>query len=174
MRLLPVILLATIMLLGSVKLSYSQEKLRLLPSVEMKSLDGKSINSKSFENNGNPIIISFWATWCKPCIQELTNIAEIYDEWKEKTGVKLIAVSIDDARNMSKVGPLANGKGWEYEVYLDPNSDFKRAMNVNTVPHTFLLNGKKEIVWNHNSYAPGDEHKLYEKIVKLSEEKTTP
>ena len=45
-------------------------------------------------------------------------------------------------------------------------------MNVNNVPHTFLLNGNGEIVWQHNSYAPGDEEELYENIVKLSEGKT--
>lgn len=136
-----------------------------LPSAMVKTLDGASIDTKSFDNDGKPMIISFWATWCKPCVLELNTIMDEYADWQEETGVKLIAISIDDARNTPKVAPFVNGKGWEYDVYLDPNSDFKRVMNVNTVPHTFVLNGDKQVVWQHNAYAPGDEEELYE-IVK--------
>jgi hypothetical protein len=102
----------------------------------------------------------------------LTNISDLYDDWKEKTGVKLIAISIDDARNMAKVAPFVNGKGWDYEVYLDSNADLKRALNVNLVPHTFLLDGKKQIVWQHNSYTEGDEIKLFDLIQKVAAGKT--
>ena len=80
--------------------------------------------------------------------KELNNIAEVYDEWQDETGVKIIAISIDDTRSMSKVAPYVNSVGWEYEVYLDPNGDLKRAMGVSTVPHTFLLNSKKEMFGN--------------------------
>lgn len=144
-----------------------EQKGRTLPSVDLQDLNGKNVNSTKIENNGKPMIISFWATWCKPCINELSNIAELYEEWQEQTGVKLVAISIDDARNQSKVQPFVNGKGWDYEVYLDSNADFKRAMNVNIVPHTFLLNGKGEIVWQHNSYNDGDEKKLFDRIKEL-------
>lgn len=136
-----------------------------LPSATVKTLDGKTVDTKTFENDGKPIIISFWATWCKPCVLELNTIMDEYADWQEETGVKLIAISIDDARNTAKVPPFVNGKGWEYEVYLDPNGDFKRVMNVNTVPHTFVLNGDLQVVWSHNAYAPGDEEHLLE-IVK--------
>lgn len=140
---------------------------RSLPEVELKTLDGKTISTKDFQNNGKPIVLSFWATWCKPCVNELTNVAELYEEWQEKTGVKIIAISIDDARNMAKVAPFVNGKGWEYDVYLDPNGNLKRALNINLIPHTFLLNANREIVWQHNSYTEGDEIKLFEMIQKL-------
>ncbi len=138
-----------------------------LPSVTIKAIDGNSINTDELNNDGKPMIVSFWATWCKPCVLELSTIAETYDEWQEETGVKVIAISIDDARNTSKVQPFVNGKDWDFEVYLDPNGDLKRAMNVNTVPHTFLFNGAKEVVYQHNSYAPGDEQYLYSKVKEL-------
>ena len=146
---------------------YSQNK--LLPSVDVKTINGKSININSIENNEMPIVINFWATWCKPCKKELNNIAEVYDEWQDETGVKIIAISIDDTRSMSKVAPYVNSVGWEYEVYLDPNSDLKRAMGVSTVPHTFLLNRKKEIVWQHRGYVDGDEDELFDEIQNLIE-----
>ena len=68
---------------------------------------------------------------------------------------------------MSKVGPYINASDWEYDIYLDPNGELKRAMGVSTVPHTFLLNGKKQIVWQHRGYVDGDENKLFSEIKKL-------
>jgi cytochrome c biogenesis protein CcmG/thiol:disulfide interchange protein DsbE len=138
-----------------------------IPSVNIKTINGGIINTSEFQNNNNPIIISFWATWCKPCKEELENIHEVYEEWVEETNVKLIAISIDDARNASKIKPLVNSKGWEYEVYHDSNSEFATQMGVKPIPHTFLLDGKKTIVWNHTGYTDGDEEDLYEKILEI-------
>ena len=143
-----------------------------LPSVDLKTLNGKKFNTQSMDNEGKPIIICFFATWCKPCMIELNAIAELYDDWKEETGVKIYAVSIDDSRSASKVLPLVKGQNWDYEFLLDENSDFKRAMNVNDIPHTFILNGNKEIIWQHTSYSLGSEEE-YIKVVKklIAEEK---
>ncbi len=139
-----------------------------IPSVEVKKIGGESFNTSTLSNDGKPMIISFWATWCKPCVQELTAISEQYEEWQKETGVKVIAVSTDDSRNLARVQPFVNSRNWEYEIYLDPNGDFKRALNVNNIPHTFLVNGKAEIVWQHNSYTPGDEEELFELVKKLA------
>jgi cytochrome c biogenesis protein CcmG, thiol:disulfide interchange protein DsbE len=138
-----------------------------LPKIDLKTLENTTINTSSFENDGKPIVISFWATWCKPCVKELSTIAEEYEDWQEETGVKIIAISIDNTRNMSKVKPKVNAEMWDYEVYCDPNGDLKRAMGVSSVPHTFLLNGKGEIVWQHKGYVDGDEIELYEQIEAL-------
>lgn len=139
-----------------------------IPATTVKKLDGSKVNSSSFSNDGKPIIISFWATWCKPCKKELDAIQENYSDWVKETGVKLIAISIDDARSVGKVVTDVRSKGWDFEVYLDENQDFKRAMNVNNVPFTFLVDGNGKIVWSHNSYTEGDEEKLYENVKKLA------
>lgn len=162
------------LVVGMILLSYicfaqdvQTEKKDQLPSVEVKTLDGKKINIKDLSNNGKPIIISFWATWCKPCVKELTTIAEVYEEWQKETGVKLVAVSVDDTRSAAKVGPLVDGKGWDYEIILDVNGDLKRAMNVNEVPHMFIVNGKGEIVWQHTSFADGGELEIIAIVKKI-------
>jgi len=138
-----------------------------LPSVDLKTLDGQVINTSSFYNDGNPIIVSFWATWCSPCKRELNNINDVYEDWVDETGVKLIAISIDDARQVFKVGPFVEGVAWEFDVLLDTNGDFKRAMNVNNVPFTFILDGEGNIVYEHNNYAEGDEDEMYQLILEL-------
>lgn len=138
-----------------------------LPNVNIKTFDGKSFNTSEIQNDGKPIIISFWALWCKPCQKELDAFNEHYEEWQEETGLKIYAVSIDDSRSTSRVQPHVNGKNWEFEVLLDANSDFKRAMNVNMVPHTFLLDGNGKIVSQHTSYFDGSEIELYEKVKEI-------
>jgi cytochrome c biogenesis protein CcmG, thiol:disulfide interchange protein DsbE len=145
----------------------SEKKSRKLPVVDVKTLDGKIISTSTLSNNGKPIIISFWATWCKPCVAELTTISDVYEDWQKETGVKLIAVSVDDSRSSAGVKPLVDGKDWPYEILLDANSDFKRAMNVNLIPHTFVLNGNGEIVWQHTSFSQGSEMGLIEVVRKV-------
>lgn len=140
-----------------------------VPSVMLKDLDGNTVNTAEVSNDGNPIVISFWATWCKPCILELNTIAENYDDWQEETGVKLVAVTIDDERNKPKVKPMVDAKGWEYDIWYDTNSELKRAMGVNNPPQTFLLNSEGNIVYSHNGFMPGDEEELYDEILKLTE-----
>jgi cytochrome c biogenesis protein CcmG/thiol:disulfide interchange protein DsbE len=140
-----------------------------LPSVLVKDINGNTINTSSFNNHGKPMVISFWATWCSPCRKELNNIAEKYDTWVKETGVKVIAISIDDSRSSHQVKPVVDAASWDYEIYLDENSDFKRAMNVQNPPFTFLLNGKGEVVYSHSGYLPGDENELYEKIKALKD-----
>ena len=154
------------LLLMTFGLAMAQQK---LPSVEVKTLDKKVVDASTLENDGKPMVISFWATWCKPCQRELDAINDVYEEWQEETGVKLFAVSIDDSRAVSRVAPLVNGKAWDFDVLLDTNSDLKRALGFATVPHTILLNGKGEIVYQHSGYSDGDEDELYEKIKELVE-----
>ena len=135
-----------------------------LPNVRLQDIDGHTIQTGSISNDGNPIIISFWATWCKPCLRELKAIHEVYPDWQDETGVKMIIVSIDQAQDANRVKPLVDGFGWEYEVLLDPNGDFKRAMNVQNVPHIFVLDGKGKIVYNHAGYTEGGEQDIYDAL----------
>ncbi|MFH1159457.1 MAG: TlpA disulfide reductase family protein [bacterium] len=162
-------LFVILFLTGIVTLAQNaSEDKNTIPSVDIKDIKGNPYNTKNISNDGRPFILSFWATWCKPCIKELTAISDVYDDWREETGVVIYAVSIDDARSSNQVGPYVNGKGWEYQVLLDPNGDFKRAMNVNLIPQTFIIDGKGEIVWQHTSFAEGNELELIKLIRKLN------
>lgn len=152
----------------SVQLFAQDKPNRALPKVDLKTGSGENVSTSSFENDGKPIVIDFWATWCKPCIEELNAIHDVYEDWQKETGVKIIIVSVDDARTMQRVAPFVNARNWAYESYVDPNGDFKREMNVNMPPQTFVLNANKEIVWQHVGFSPGDEDELFEAIKKAS------
>jgi peroxiredoxin len=156
------ILLVALLLVGYIATASAQ-----LPAVSLKTIDGKTINTAELSNDGKPFIISFFATWCKPCNRELKAIQEVYADWQDETGVKVIAISIDQAQNIQKVKPLVDGNGWEFDILLDPNSDFKRAMGVNMIPHVFIIDGKGNIVESRSGYTEGGEEHLIEKVREL-------
>ena len=141
------------------------------PSINIKTLDGKTINTSEFTSNGKITVVSFWATWCTPCKRELDVINEVYAEWAEKYNIQLLAITIDDARGLTKVPAMVQSKGWEFTVLADSKQELQQALNFQTIPQTFLLNEKGEIVYAHNGYNPGDEIELEHKIAELSAKK---
>ena len=138
-----------------------------LPSVELKNLEDKVVNVSQLSNDGKPFVISFFADWCHPCKRELRAIHEVYADWQDETGMKLIAVSEDEAHNINKVKPTVESEGWEYDVLLDPNGDFMRAMGVQAIPHIFVLDGKGNIVYSHSGYTEGSEQAVIDKIREI-------
>ncbi|MGE5479852.1 MAG: TlpA family protein disulfide reductase [Chloroflexota bacterium] len=157
------VIIALVLTIGALR----AEEARKLPNARVKNLKGELVETGKFENGGKPMIISFWATWCKPCLSELIAMNELYEKWQEETGVKIIGVSVDDTRSSKKVAPFVKGRGWKFDVYLDENKDFQRALNVNNPPHTFLINAAGEIVFEHTGYASGDEKLLHDELLKL-------
>lgn len=141
--------------------------MKKLPSVKVTDLKGNNVDASTLYNDGKPFAVMFWATWCGPCIKELTNTAELYGDWQKKTGVKIYAVSVDDSRASNKVQALVEGKRWEYDILLDKNQDLMRALGIQMPPTTYLLNGNAEVVWVHPAYIEGDEFELGERIEAL-------
>ena len=138
-----------------------------LPDVKIENQEGKVVSTKSLAD-GTPMIISFWSTTCKPCIQELNAINDNLADWLEEVDMKVVAVSVDDARTVSRARAMTKGQGWDdYVCLYDKNQDFKRAMNVSLTPHTFIVDGKGNIVYSHSGYTPGSEQELFEKIKAL-------
>lgn len=139
-----------------------------LPNISIKNVDGKLINIQDYAKNGKITILSFFATWCTHCSKELKNISDLYEDWVSQYNLELVAISIDNSRNVAKVKPFVNGLGLDFEVLLDSNEDLKRAMNVTQIPFTFLINKEGKVVYSHSGYAEGDEYTLEEEIQKIS------
>ena len=139
-----------------------------LPEVILKDIEGRTVQTDTISNNGKPLVIAFFATWCKPCNRELKSIDELYDDWQRETGVRIVAVSIDQAQNVNKVKPLVDQNGWRYDVLLDPNGELRRALSIQSVPYTLLLDGQGNIVYKHNGYTDGAEAELYEKVKEVA------
>ncbi len=141
-----------------------------LPDISLSDINGKNVNVSDIGKRGKITILSFWATWCVPCKKELTNMADIYDDWKKKYNVQIVAISIDDSRSSTKVKPTVDGQRWEYEVLLDVNQDLKRQMNIQSVPFTVVVDAKGKIAFTHSGYVDGDEFVLEEELQKLAKQ----
>lgn len=166
-----ILLTISIIILNALSVKAQEDTIKVnseLPKVDLLNLEGETFNTENIKNDG-PIFISFWATWCKPCIKELITVNENFEDWTDETGFKVYAISVDDERTSDKVAPFINSRGWEYEVLLDKNGDFKRAMNVVNVPHSFILDKNGKIVWQHTSFSPGDEEEIYQILKKVAD-----
>ncbi len=141
-----------------------------VPSVTVENVKGEAFNTKELLNEGTPMIVSFWSTSCKPCIRELDAIYDALPDWKEEADFRVVAVSTDDSRLLSKAKSFTEGRGWgeDYVLLFDKNQDFMRAMNVSVVPHVFVIDGSGKVVYSHTSYVPGNELELFEAIKKCS------
>jgi peroxiredoxin len=149
----------------------AQKEIQTMPNLVLKDMEGKSKNMADYSKSGKITVISFWATWCSPCKKELNNMHELYDDWKAKYDLQIVAVCTDNTRNTQKVKPYVNGQGWECDIIMDVNQDLQRAMNIVQIPHTFLLDQKGNIIYQHSGYVEGDEFSLEEKIKALMPKK---
>lgn len=141
-----------------------------LPSVILKSTDGEEVRLSDYASLKKPLVISFWATYCGPCLEEFEAVTDLYEEWKKETDFEFIAVSIDDARSAAKVKSIASGKKWPFIVLIDENQDVKRAMNVTDIPFCFVFNKNGKYTYKHSGYLPGDELILIKELKKISNE----
>ncbi len=155
-----------LILIAAFALSLSSVQAQL-PTITLKTMNGVEVRTDTLSNDGKPLIIDFFATWCKPCNRELDAISEVYEEWQEETGVKIFAVSIDQAQNINKVKPLVSNHNWEYDVLLDPNSDFLRAVGGQMIPYTLIVDAQGKVVYKHSGYTDGAETELIEKVREL-------
>jgi cytochrome c biogenesis protein CcmG, thiol:disulfide interchange protein DsbE len=165
---------AVLLLWGAANVSAQVKNLftnKPLPDITIQDLDGKKVNIADYGKKEKVIILNFWATWCAPCKQELTNIHDLYADWQKLYDVELVAISIDDSRNISKVKSYVNGNRWNYTFLIDPNQDLRRAFNFQTPPFTVLIDKEGNIVSTHTGYKNGDEFILEDKIKELGKTK---
>jgi len=133
-----------------------------LPSFLLSDLEGKTLNLADYSMD-YPVIVSFWATWCEPCLRELNKFSQERNLIENDLKAKLITISIDDARTVSRIVPMMSGNDWEFPVYLDENQVVKRSLNIIDIPHTLIVY-KKKIIYEHVGYINGDEEFLFQKI----------
>lgn len=135
------------------------------PNFTAEDLDGRKVELKATLPNG-PVLISFWATSCKPCIQELSAVQKFYAEYKKK-GFEVLAIDVDGPRSLSAVKPKVKGLKWEFPVLLDTNKDVYRKYQVLGIPHTVIVDQNGDIRYTHTTYRAGDEKLIQKKVDEL-------
>ncbi len=133
----------------------------------LENINGESVQLSDVLQKG-PVFINFWATWCKPCRQEMDEIQKLYQEFHPK-GIQFLAISVDAEKSVSKVKPYIKSKHYSFTVLLDTNGDIARDYYAQAVPFSVLVNTEGEIVYSNLGYKRGDELKLikiFEKLLK--------
>ena len=147
---------------------------KFVPNIPIETFKGTYTTMSKELSDDSFYILSFWATWCVPCINELDALNEVYDELSKDLNFKVYAISTDDARTKRRVRPLVNGKSWKFDVLLDENHDLKRALNISGLPHTIIAK-QNEILHRRVGYAPGEELDLLElSLIHISEPTRLP
>jgi len=159
------LILTTVALMFTATVAFAQESFQ---SIKLKSTSGKTIDIAELAANSKDtmVVLSFWATWCIPCINELEMINDVFDEKQAIKPFKFYGVSVDDSRTAQRVKPFIKGKGWVFEVLMDINSELKRSLNITDVPHVIIIKDNK-IVYRHTGYIAGEEDNLFEAIKNL-------
>jgi len=142
------------------------------PDFTAEDLDGNDVTLNKFLESG-PVVISFWATWCKPCVRELPHLQEIYDRYKDR-GFSMLAISVDSPRSLSKVKSFIKGHNYTLTVLLDPNKDIARQFNAHLFPYTFVISTSGDIVYKNYGYRPGDEKKVERQLLMLLDGESLP
>jgi cytochrome c biogenesis protein CcmG, thiol:disulfide interchange protein DsbE len=165
-----ILLLLTLLLVVSFPvLAQDEEDLtgRNAPNFKLINLDGKYVELNKETGNG-PILLSFWATWCKPCLEEMAEYNKIYDQYKDK-GFTLLAISTDAEKSVAKVKPYIKSKGYNFIVLLDTNNEVARKYYAQQMPYTVLIDKNGNIVYSHLGYMKGDEQKVEKLISEMLE-----
>ena len=155
------IVIISFFLIGS-SISKSQEK---APDFRLPDLKGKQTELKEYFGNG-PIVLDFWATWCKPCVKSLPKLQKIYDKYK-KYGLVMIGINQDGPRNRSKINPLVKSRGISFPILIDDNSDVMRKYRIVSLPATVIISAEGNIVKVHKGYRAGDEKLIEREIISL-------
>jgi cytochrome c biogenesis protein CcmG/thiol:disulfide interchange protein DsbE len=135
------------------------------PRFALPNLEGKEVALVERLKEG-PVIVDFWATWCKPCIKAFPDLQEIFDNYKN-CGLSVFAISIDGPRSTSRVGALIKSKGNTFEVLLDPAQTVAKKFHVTSVPRTVLIDTDGKVVWAVTGYRPSNHEELSKAVAAL-------
>lgn len=142
-----------------------------IPDVNIENGKGEIISTSSLIDGKTPMILVFWDITTKSSIVELNAISNHLDEWEDEVGnFRVVAVSIGDSRSVPKAKAMVSAFGWDdYIALYDKNQEFKRGMNINAIPHVFVVDANGKIVYSKVGYIPGNEIELLKSLKKLKE-----
>jgi len=134
----------------------------MLPDLSVRLLDGKQVRLSALLEEG-PLLVSFWATWCAPCKKEMIFLEEFHQKYNENS-FRVLAISTDSPKSMSKVKSYIRAKKYTFLVGIDPNQDIAKKMNALLMPTTLILNKDRKVSWYHQGFIPGDEKEIEAQI----------
>jgi thiol-disulfide isomerase/thioredoxin len=117
---------------------------RRVPNLELKDLAGHSQKTASLR--GSIVVISFWATWCTPCREELPRLSKLAQDYSANS-VRFVAISIDEPKDRVKVAPYVAEQKLAMEIWVGGDTDMLAQVGLgDIVPGTIILDQQGEII----------------------------
>jgi thiol-disulfide isomerase/thioredoxin len=115
-----------------------------VPNLELKDLTGHAQRMASLR--GSIAVVSFWATWCAPCREELPRLSKLTQDYTA-AGVRFIAISIDEPKDRAKVAPYVAQQKLTMDVWVGGDTDMLDRVGLgNIVPGTIIIDQQGEII----------------------------
>lgn len=122
-----------------------------MPEFALKSaVDGAEVDSRSF--SGKVLLISFFATWCPPCIEEISTFIELQTSYAD-SGFSIVALSVDQG-GPEAVATLVDKKKINYPVLMADEGVMEDFGGVYGIPVSFLVNMEGNVVKKYPGYVP--------------------
>ncbi len=128
----------------------------------LQDLEGNDVKLSKLLEKG-PVMISFWATWCSPCKEEMKKMFPVYEKYKDR-GFTYIAINQDNQKSVSKVKSYINANGYSFPVVLDPDKSVFESYSGVGIPYSLLISKDRKIISKHLGYVTGDEIKIESEI----------
>jgi len=141
------------------------------PDFALPNIDGRDVKLAELLAHG-PVVIDFWATWCKPCIKGFPALQQIHDKYKE-LGVTVVAISVDSPKSRSRVSPFIKSQKYTFEVLLDTEGKVAQKYSAVSIPRTVLISTQGDIVYTSVGYRPTNEEQLEEALQALLPKKAS-
>ena len=136
-----------------------------VPNFATRDLSGKKFELLS-ALEGGPAVVTFWATWCKPCRKELPELQKLVEKYREQ-GFRVIAINGDGPVDQAKIRPYVKALGYDFTVIPDPDGEIRRRLHVEVFPTTFLIDTAGKIRHRQVGYRQGDEKIIEAEIQTL-------
>ena len=135
--------------------------------------EGTRLRKLATQPNRHAVLMSFFATWCQPCMKELPILENVYQKYKDER-IKFFLVDITEAtRNnpgygdMPKAGPFLKEKGVTMQILYDTRGTVMKRYNAQTLPRLFMMDGDRKLTFLRRGFHEGEEEKF---TTELSDE----
>jgi cytochrome c-type biogenesis protein len=109
-------------------------------------MDGTAIALADLK--GEVVLLNVWATWCKPCRQEIPALDSLHREFGPR-GFRVAGVSIDVIADTVAIVSFARDLGASYTLWLDPDDKVSTTFRAIGVPSTYLIDREGVLRWRH-------------------------